>query len=186
MNDAERAPDLLETARIFGGPLAAVHQTIARHNIGWLVSAINADTMLETPEMLIADRHLKLAMNDISSEREGLVLPSDVHVARLIEFVKQWDQRSPMMIHCWAGVSRSTAGVFIALCQLNEQQAEAEIAGILRTASPTATPNLKLVELADDLLGRQGRMVEAIVQIGQGEMTMEGAVFSLPAQLGDG
>lgn len=171
------------SARIYGGPLGQVLPAIDKHNIGWLVSAINHDTMLETPEGLGEGRHLKLAMNDICENRDGLVVPSETHVAQLVDFVSRWDMNSPLMIHCWAGVSRSTAGVFISLCHLNEGVSEEEIALKLRTASPTATPNIRMVVLADELLGRRGRMVEAVSLIGQGEMAFEGAVFSVPAQM---
>lgn len=172
-----------QTARIFCGPLDQVLPTIEKQRIGWLVSAINQDMMLETPAVLADDHHLKLAMNDISETRDGLVLPSDDHVSRLLKFLSLWDMRSPLMIHCWAGVSRSTAGTFIALCHLNETMSEEEIALKLREASPTATPNLKLVALGDELLGRSGRMVEAVKMIGQGDMAFEGAVFSMAAKL---
>ncbi len=175
--------EILEGARIFCGPLDEVHNTIKKHNIGWLVSAINSDKMLDTPDDIEEDRHLKLAMNDISSDRDGLILPNQVHVQRLIDFIQGWDQMSPLLIHCWAGVSRSTAATFISLCCLNEAVSEKDIAFILRQASPTATPNIRLVSLADDLLGREGRMVEAIDLIGQGEMAFEGAVFSLLAKV---
>ena len=39
----------------------------------------------------------------------------------------------------------------------------------LRKASPTATPNQHLVALADDILGRNGRMVDAIRAIGRAQ-----------------
>ena len=165
---------------IFGGPLNQVLPAIDAHQIGRLVSIINQDTMIETPEVLEDHQHLKLAMNDISEPRDGLVLPSETHVERLIDFVDAWDMEQHMLVHCWAGVSRSTAGVFISLCRLNEGVDEVMIAEAVRKASPTATPNIKLVGLADDLMGRQGRMVDAVTLIGQGEMAFEGAVFSLP------
>lgn len=168
--------------RIFGGPLTQVLPAIETHKIGRLVSIINKDTMIETPEVLDNDQHLKLAMNDISEPRDGLVLPSERHVERLINFIDEWDMKHHMLVHCWAGVSRSTAGVFISLCRLNESLDEITIAEALREASPTATPNIKLVGLADDLMGRQGRMVDAVTLIGQGEMAFEGAVFSMPVR----
>ena len=47
------------------------------------------------------------------------------------------------------------------------------IAQALRRASPTATPNIRIVSLADRLLGRDGRMVAAIETIGRGEIALE-------------
>lgn len=168
--------------RVFGGPLGSVLEAIEAHKIKRLVSIINKDTMIDTPPVLQDHQHLKLAMNDISSPRDGLVLPNEAHVERLIQFVDEWDMSGSMLVHCWAGVSRSTAGVFISLCRLNEEADEKAIALALREASPTATPNIRLVSLADDLMGRQGRMVDAVTLIGQGEMTFEGTVFSLPVK----
>ena len=175
-----------EGARIVGGPLSRVEEAIKAHGVGWIVSAINKDTMLATPDGILPDRHLKLAMNDISSAQAGLVVPSEIHVASLIEFVDRWDMAAPMLVHCWAGVSRSTASVFIALCRLNEAVEEEKLAQLLRRASPTATPNVRLVGLADDYLGRRGRMVDAVKKIGTGEMTFEGRVFSLAAKVDGG
>jgi predicted protein tyrosine phosphatase len=53
------------------------------------------------------------------------------------------------------------------------------IAVKLREASPTATPNRRLIAVADDLLGRRGRMVDAIAAIGRGAEAMEGVPFTL-------
>lgn len=183
MEDEKLADRAIQKPMVFGGPLGKVDATISGHNIGRLISIINKDTMIDTPAALRAEQHLKLAMNDISSPKDGLVLPDELHVKRLIEFIDDWDLERSMLVHCWAGVSRSTAGVYITLCRLNEDRAEKEIALALRKASPTATPNIRLVSLADDLLGRDGRMVDAISMIGTGEMTYEGLVFSLPADL---
>ena len=80
----------------------------------------------------------------------------------LLEFVGGWDRAAPLLIHCFAGVSRSTAAAFISACALAPQRDEGEIALALRAASPTATPNARLVALADAALGRAGRMTRAI------------------------
>ena len=83
------------------------------------------------------------------------------------------------MIHCYAGVSRSPAAAFIGACALEPDRREIEIAQELRRASPTATPNRRLVALADRMLGRQGRMVEAVAAIGRGADCYEGAPFAM-------
>jgi len=49
----------------------------------------------------------------------------------------------------------------------------------LRRLSATATPNIRIVSLADRVLGRDGRMVEAIDSIGRGEMAFEDVPFRL-------
>jgi predicted protein tyrosine phosphatase len=77
------------------------------------------------------------------------------------------------------GISRSTASAFATVCALNPRRDEASIAQALRRASATATPNARIVSLADRLLGRQGRMIAAIETIGRGDLTTEAAPFRL-------
>ncbi len=84
-----------------------------------------------------------------------------------------------MVIHCWAGISRSTAAAFISVCALRPERNEATVAKALREASPSATPNARLVAVADAMLGRKGRMIEAIAAIGRGADAYEGTPFRL-------
>ena len=84
-----------------------------------------------------------------------------------------------MVIHCYAGISRSTAGAFIAACALNPKRDETTIARAIRDGSATATPNIRIVTLADQLLGRHGRMIGAIQAIGAGRAAAEGDPFRL-------
>jgi len=97
----------------------------------------------------------------------------------LIEFAQRWDRRAPMVIHCYAGISRSTAGAFVAACALNPKRDETRIAQAIRDGSATATPNIRIVTLADQLLGRRGRMIGAIQAIGAGRAAHEGDPFRL-------
>jgi predicted protein tyrosine phosphatase len=82
-------------------------------------------------------------------------------------------------VHCFAGISRSTAGAYVAACALNPQRDELRIAQAIRRASPTAQPNARIVSIADALLKRDGRMVRAIDAIGPGHLAMEGNPFRL-------
>jgi predicted protein tyrosine phosphatase len=101
----------------------------------------------------------------------------------LVRFALNWDRQAPLLIHCWAGISRSTAAAFIMLCALNPDVPERLVARRLREASVTASPNRLLVRLADARLNRCGRMVTAIEQIGPGQMAPEGQPFILPSRL---
>jgi len=103
---------------------------------------------------------------------------------QLLAFIRAWDRQAPLLFHCWAGISRSTAAAYIAACALAPDRDEAELARALRAASPSATPNAHFVALADDLLNRQGRMIEAIRAIGRGAEAMEGSPFMLQLNRG--
>jgi predicted protein tyrosine phosphatase len=106
-------------------------------------------------------------------------LPGAAHLERLLGFVRAWNRAEPMVIHCFAGVSRSTAAAYIAACALEPGRDEFVLAKAIRAASPTASPNSRLVALADEALGRRGRMNEAIATIGRGEVCFEGTPFTL-------
>ena len=67
-----------------------------------------------------------------------------------------------MVVHCYAGISRSTASAFAAACLLNPHRDEGSIARQIRAASPIASPNRLIVSLADKALGRDGRMLRAL------------------------
>jgi predicted protein tyrosine phosphatase len=115
---------------------------------------------------------------------EGLVAPDESTVKTILDFGAGWDESQPMLIHCWAGISRSSATAFILACERNPETPEQAIAQHMRAASPIANPNPRLVALADEMLNRQGRMADAIRAIGPGEMAMENFPFELPARFG--
>lgn len=160
--------------------LAQVAATVSSTRASHLVSLINGSTLVVRPESIAEANHLFIGINDITEAQEGMVLPGEEHVRRLIDFAGGWDRAMPMVVHCFAGISRSTAGAFISLCVTRPERDEREIATQLRAASRFATPNSRLIAIADEMLGRNGRMVEAIAAIGRGEMAMEGVPFALP------
>lgn len=147
-----------------------------------LVSIINAHLMPATPPMIAPERHLKIAVNDIAEMDAGARHPSSVHFERLIGFVRSWDRRSPLLIHCFAGLSRSPAAGYIALCALNPDTPELLVAHRLRQASETAAPHRLMVAVADQLLGRNGRLAAALDTIGPGSPAAEGRPFSVPVR----
>lgn len=144
-----------------------------------LVTLLNREIRVDRPAVIPAERHLLVAISDVTYEIEGHVLADESHVETLLDFVRTWDREQPLLIHCFAGISRSTAAAFITACALSPHRDEDEIAQRLRRASPTATPNAHLVALADKILGRKGRMMAAIERIGRGEDCVEGEPFAL-------
>ena len=152
-----------------------VEQTGARH----VVSLIGDEARLARPSTIPPKNHLWLRLHDISAPLEGHIVPAEEHVSDLLNFVREWDRRAPLVVHCYMGISRSTASAFATVCALNPRRDEAGIAQALRRASATATPNARIVSLADRLLGRDGRMIAAIETIGRGDLTAEAAPFQL-------
>jgi predicted protein tyrosine phosphatase len=159
--------------------LALIAETVDKTGARSLLTLLSPGTEVDRPTPIRAERHLYLAVSDIVEPMEGHVLPDATHLDELLAFVRAWDRAEPMLIHCFAGVSRSTAAAYIAACALAPERDELAIARALRAASRTASPNTHLVALADDALGRRGRMNEAIAEIGRGRACSEGEPFTL-------
>jgi predicted protein tyrosine phosphatase len=159
--------------------LARVTETVRATGARSLVTLINLDTLVSRPAEIDPDRHLFVRMSDIVEPVDGHVLPAEEHVRKLIAFARAWDRNEPLVIHCHAGVSRSTAAAFIVACALAPSRPETEIASAIRHASHTATPNRRMVAIADAMLERSGRMVAAIEHIGRGSDCYEGVPFVL-------
>lgn len=159
--------------------LALMPGTVARVEARSLLSLVGPGMKIERPELVPEHQHLNLALSDIVAPLLGYVVPDEGHVRRLLDFLFLWDQRQPMVVHCFAGVSRSTAAAFIAACTLAPNADEVALANHIRELSPTATPNPRLVALADDMLDREGRMIAAIAAIGRGRECYEGEPFVL-------
>jgi len=159
--------------------LARLHDTVAETGAQHVVTLMKDLGRVRRPDCIIEGNHLLLDMDDITALMDGYVHPTEAHVERLIEFVTAWDRSAPIVVHCYAGISRSTAGAFITACALNPKRDELSIARAIRSFSPTAQPNSRLVALADTILNRKGRMVEAVRAIGPGIASHEGHPFRL-------
>src|SRR5262245_28336921 len=88
--------------------LARLHATVETTGAGHVVTLLKDTDRVERPPTILAANHLILGMDDISAPLDGYVMPGDEHVRRLIDFVRGWDRRLPMVVHCYAGISRST------------------------------------------------------------------------------
>lgn len=163
-------------------PLRHVEAVIAARRPSHLITLLDPASLIDTPAGLAPERHLRLGVNDIVEAAEGRILPDEALVRAIVAFGAGWDASRPMLIHCWAGISRSTATAFVLACERNPDASEAHIARGLRVASAHAHPNRRIVALADDLLGRGGRMVDAADAIGPGAFAEENHPFDLPAR----
>ena len=159
--------------------LARLEETVTRSGARRVVSLVNAGTPMRLPAAVRHDDHLFLAMNDIVEALPGMTPPGERHLATYLEWLQAWDRAHPLVVHCYAGISRSTAAAYVAVCALAPDRDEEELALLLRARAPSATPNRLIVDIADAMLGRQGRMSRAIAAIGRGAEAFEGTPFVL-------
>ncbi|MET0544892.1 MAG: hypothetical protein ABWZ40_01150 [Caulobacterales bacterium] len=162
-------------------PLNLAPSVASEKGISHAISLLDPYDRFPSLHPLTDESHLKIGVHDIDELIMGLTLPETHHVESLLTFAQSWDRSAPLLVHCWAGISRSTASAFTIACALNPEALEIDIALALRNASHTASPNLRIVALADQVLGRGGRMSKAVASIGRGTFAERAEPFSIPA-----
>lgn len=159
--------------------LAALSDTVKTTGASHVLTVMANVAQVQRPQSVLEANHLRVQMDDITEHMEGFMAPSDSHVEQVLNFVRGWDRNAPLVVHCYAGISRSTASAFAAACLLNPHRDEMSIARQIRAASPIASPNRLIVSLADKALGREGRMLRALDEMGPGSMLVEGRPFRI-------
>ena len=159
--------------------LAALPDTVKATGASHVLTVMANVAQVQRPESVLPANHLKVQMDDITEAIDGFVAPSGQHIEQVLNFVRGWDRNAPLVVHCYAGISRSTASAFAAVCMLNPHRDEISIARQIRAASPIASPNRLIVGLADKALGREGRMLRALDEMGPGSMMVEGRPFRI-------
>jgi predicted protein tyrosine phosphatase len=175
-------------------PLHLVPSEFARLRPARLVTLLSPHgAMPERPSDLEPQHHLTRLFHDIASEVDDLTPPSGQDVQAVIAFAKGWAKgaanapaegqlrHGPMLIHCYAGISRSTAAALITALVINPDQADDSLVARLRTVSPTANPNRRMVSIADQILGRSGALVDAVETMDPSTFAPHGEPFELAA-----
>jgi predicted protein tyrosine phosphatase len=166
--------------RLLVTPLSSLADALETHAPSRLISLLSPEHMIQTPAGFPASLHLRLGVNDIVDPNAGSAPPIRRHIDDLLTFSRAWDAQSPLLIHCWAGISRSMASAFTILCDRMGADREIEIARAMRLRAPHAQPNRLLVQHADDALGRGGRMIAALNSMGPPLVVAEGVTTAFP------
>ena len=157
--------------------LSALPETVKATGASHILTVMAKVDQVQRPASVLEINHLRVQVDDITEHMDGFVAPCETHIEQILNFVRNWDRSAPMVVHCFAGISRSTASAFAAACMLNPHRDEIAIARQIRAASPIAQPNRLIVSLADKALGRDGRMLRALDEMGPGSMSVEGRPF---------
>jgi len=133
-----------------------------------VLSILDPD-MLDPPAFaaFAPHRRLGLRFHDIIETRPNCLAPQKADVERLLTFGRELIEEAPahLLIHCHAGVSRSTASAALILAQTRPNRPALEALEAVSQIRPRAWPNLRILEFGDELLGRNGEIVAAVAAI---------------------
>jgi predicted protein tyrosine phosphatase len=139
----------------------------SRSGLTHVLSILDPD--YPTPEVFRAyDDHdkLELRFHDAIEPAPGIRLPTETDVAAILEFGAQLrdrdDGRPVVLVHCHVGISRSTAAMAMLIAQAYPEADGADVFKRLIEIRPRAWPNSRMIEFADNALGRGGRLIEAL------------------------
>jgi predicted protein tyrosine phosphatase len=159
--------------------LARLPATVENHAASHVLTLISPGTDVPTPTGIPDGQHRYIPVHDIWEPMDGHIIPDEAHVAEVIAFARGWDRAKPMIVHCFAGVSRSTAAAITATLTVRPDLEPIEVARHVRRTSPTATPNPRIIAIADRMLNLNGKLIAAVEEIGRGEDAYEGIPFSI-------
>ncbi len=103
--------------------------------------------------------------HDAIEPERGVVLPQKPDVDAILGFGRDAGGVTHLLIHCHAGISRSTAAMLMILAQAHPHELEDAIVNRLLEIRPQAWPNSRMIGFADELLGRAGRLSAAVARI---------------------
>ncbi len=108
---------------------------------------------------------MELRFHDIIDETPGLLAPQPGHVERVLALGRSLLARpagtARLLVHCHAGISRSTASMVLVVAQALPSLPADAVLHLVHSIREKAWPNLRIVELGDTMLGRGGSLVEA-------------------------
>ncbi len=108
---------------------------------------------------------LELRFHDIIEDRDGEQRPGPEHVEAILAFGRTLHDEpqgaASLLVHCHAGISRSTAALVLILAQAMPDAPAAQIVQLVHSIREKAWPNLRLIELGDAMLERSGSLVAA-------------------------
>ena len=135
-----------------------------------IISVIDPGYGPKTPEGV--QNHLILNFHDIVTISEDniiyrlpgdtkhQILPNSDHVNKIVNFIDTWNQNTPIVIHCWCGVSRSMATATFLLCKMNAKNIEKNVR-FIRSVAPHANPNRLMLSMFEKYLNINNELTQA-------------------------
>ncbi|GAA5496732.1 Predicted protein tyrosine phosphatase [Rubritalea squalenifaciens DSM 18772] len=103
--------------------------------------------------------------NDVETLEHSIQAPTSNDVGAALDYALELPEDAHLLVHCMAGISRSTATAMAIIAQALGEGSEREAAVTVREIRPIANPNRLILQYADDLLERNGALLEAAEEV---------------------
>jgi predicted protein tyrosine phosphatase len=141
-----------------------------------IVSAV--ETLADFPTY--TNKHIHVSFSDIATPMEFLVAPEMEHLLAVLDFAKDLKDTDRVLVHCFAGISRSTA-LAIGICMQNGLS-YAEAFAYVEQVRPVLSPNHRIITLIDEHFGLDGKLTELAVEFRRRIATYYLAPISGPSE----
>lgn len=109
---------------------------------------------------------LELKFHDVIQETPGFIAPQPEHISKMLEFGRDLlgvsENVRHLLVHCHAGISRSTAAMTLLLAQAQPELGATDVLAQVVHIRAKAWPNLRVLALGAEQLGRKGEFIEAV------------------------
>jgi len=114
---------------------------------------------------------IDLRFDDIVIELPERMAPVDRHLERVLAFGQRLAAEGGadhhLLVHCHMGISRSTAAMALILTQARPDRPATDALAEMVRIRPQAWPNLRMLEIGGDILGRRRELLEAVREVYQ-------------------
>ncbi|MDB4831651.1 hypothetical protein OAH28_03110 [Hyphomicrobiales bacterium] len=165
--------------KIVISPLSLANKMIDKYNANYIISILSPGALFPVFNNIKDEDHLKLSFNDIISPRQNLIEPSLEHVKSIINFSKRCDKSDTLLIHCYAGISRSTAAALILYSYYKNNLSADSMAIELMSLSPCANPNSLLLAFGDRVIGNKNTLMQCHILLKRPKLAYENEPFIL-------
>jgi predicted protein tyrosine phosphatase len=140
-------------------------ERFSNSDVDYVVSILDPD-FVEPNVFRTFGKHKRLTLrfHDIVEEVPNLIAPQVHHISELLEFGRTIMAESGrhLLIHCFAGVCRSTAAAALLLAQEEPERTPADAVERMLQIAPHAWPNVRMIAIGDEILNYNNALVDAV------------------------
>src|SRR3569832_414359 len=96
--------------------LEHLNATAAQHRPSHVLTLLSPGQERGAGQLPPFEHLLDLPFHDLTEANPGLIAPSVDHIRSILDFAQGWDSARPLLGHCWAGISRSSAAAYLIAC----------------------------------------------------------------------